>query len=268
MATLNADNVADYHDRGVTSLGVLLSDAEIVRLTTALEAAANTRSPGRVFEEDGVTVRALHGCHADHHVFDSLCRLRRLVEPARELLGNDVYVYQFKINMKAAFVGDVWRWHQDYIYWSLEDGMPTPRAITVAIFLDDVTEYNGPIVFVPGSHKAGTLQATDECVAKSSDSWRRDVAATLKYTVSNHDVEQLAGQSGLGSSKGPKGSIVVFHPNLVHASAPNISPFSRRTIYITYNATDNVPIVKSQRRPAFLVNRDTRPIVMTDEMLS
>ena len=62
-------------------------------------------------------------------------------------------MHQFKINGKAAFDGDVWQWHQDYGTWMNDDLMPNARAMNVAIFLDEVNEFNGPLMFIPGSHK-------------------------------------------------------------------------------------------------------------------
>ena len=70
-----------------------------------------------------------------------------------ELFGEAVYMHQFKINGKMAFDGDVWQWHQDYGTWQNDDLMPTERAMNVAIFLDDVNEFNGPLMFIPGSHQ-------------------------------------------------------------------------------------------------------------------
>jgi len=31
--------------------------------------------------------------------------------------------------------------------------MPEARAMNVAIFLDEVNEFNGPLMLIPGSHK-------------------------------------------------------------------------------------------------------------------
>ena len=31
--------------------------------------------------------------------------------------------------------------------------------MNVAIFLDDVNEFNGPLMFIPGSHKQGVVDA-------------------------------------------------------------------------------------------------------------
>ena len=38
--------------------------------------------------------------------------------------------------------------------WYLEndDDMPEARAMNIAIFLDEVNEFNGPLMFIPGSH--------------------------------------------------------------------------------------------------------------------
>ena len=71
----------------------------------------------------------------------------------RTCSAKQLYMHQFKINGKMAFDGDVWQWHQDYGTWLNDDRMPAERAMNVAIFLDDVNEFNGPLMFIPGSHK-------------------------------------------------------------------------------------------------------------------
>ena len=52
-------------------------------------------------------------------------------------------MHQYKINAKGAFDGDVWQWHQDFGVWHRDDGMPEPRAMNIAVFLDDVSGANG-----------------------------------------------------------------------------------------------------------------------------
>ena len=63
-------------------------------------------------------------------------------------------MHQFKINAKAPFDGEVWQWHQDYGTWARDDGMPEPRAMNISVFLDEVMAVNGPLMFIPKSHKA------------------------------------------------------------------------------------------------------------------
>ena len=67
-------------------------------------------------------------------------------------------MHQYKVNAKAAFDGEVWQWHQDYGTWARDDGMPEPRAMNIAVFLDEVSAINGPLMFIPGSHREGVLR--------------------------------------------------------------------------------------------------------------
>ena len=83
----------------------------------------------------------------------------RLIEPVEQLFGEQLYMHQYKVNAKAAFDGDVWQWHQDYGTWARDDGMPEPRAMNISVFLDEVMPINGPLMFIPGSHKSGVLPA-------------------------------------------------------------------------------------------------------------
>ncbi|WP_430641250.1 phytanoyl-CoA dioxygenase family protein, partial [Bradyrhizobium brasilense] len=48
-----------------------------------------------------------------------------------------------------------WQWHQDYGTWKRDDGMPEPRAMNIAIFLDEVMPINGPLMLVPLPDVAG-----------------------------------------------------------------------------------------------------------------
>jgi ectoine hydroxylase len=85
-------------------------------------------------------------------------------------------MHQFKINGKMAFEGEVWQWHQDYGTWLNDDLMPTERAMNVAIFLDDVNEHNGPLMFIPGSHRKGVVDAKHDLTTTSYPLWTVDNA--------------------------------------------------------------------------------------------
>jgi hypothetical protein len=125
-----------------------------------------------------------------------------------QILGGPVYMHQFKINAKAAFNGDVWQWHQDYGTWARDDLMPEARAMNVALFLEDVTEFNGALMFIPRSHKAGTLEAGHDLQTTSYPLW----------TIDNATITRLVAEGGLVAPKGPAGSMILFHGNLVHGS--------------------------------------------------
>ena len=132
-------------------------------------------------------------------------------------------MHQFKINAKAAFEGDVWQWHQDYGTWARDDGMPEPRAMNIAVFLDEVMPINGPLMLVPRSHKQGVLAAGHDTPTTSYPLW----------TLDKETVTRLADEGGIVAPTGKPGSVLMFHGNLVHASPPNITPYPRKIVYLT-----------------------------------
>jgi ectoine hydroxylase-related dioxygenase (phytanoyl-CoA dioxygenase family) len=231
-------------------------------LKREIAALHDDADPGTTWERDGKTVRAFHGCHLKEGPFRRLTRLPRFVTPAMTLLGAPVYVYQFKIHLKHAFSGEGWKWHQDYVYWQEEDGMPAPSAVNVMLFLDEVTEFNGPMILIAGSHRYGLFDPVVQAETPAPDraGWHQHVSADLKYTLPPAVVADLARDRAMVAPKGPPGTAVLFHPSLAHASGPNMSPFDRTTIFITYNSTANVPSRLTDRRPAFLVSRDSTAI--------
>lgn len=210
-------------------------------------------------ESDGHTPRAVHGGFEENTVFDRLTRLDVLVGPVEQILDDRVYIYQFKVNLKAAFDGDLWPWHQDYSFWAKEDEMPFPHALTAGIFLDDVTEFNGPMYFIPGSHKNGCHDLEEGQLRSShGNTWLKHVGASLSYQTDRAKLARLAAAHGMVAPKGPRGTVMLFDCNVVHASPANISPTDRRILFITYNSIKNLP--KKLTRPPFLVNRNANPV--------
>lgn len=255
--TLSNEQLAAYERDGVIVLPDLFGAGEIDAMIAEVEALAARDLPGHVREAGGGALRALHGCHRDSALFDRLVRQPRLVGIARQLLGPQVYLHQFKINMKAAFSGETWQWHQDYIFWLKEDGMPEPLPINLAILLDDVTEVNGPLCFIPGTHRIGTIDVRPP--ARGED-WQANFSASLPYATPEELIADVARDAGIVVPKGKRGSVLLFHSNILHGSSSNMSPFPRRLAILTYNDVANAPRGKSNPRPEFLVTRDCSAI--------
>lgn len=230
-----------------------------------LPAVFSEDSPRRVLEEDGKVVRSVYGSHMTNSVFYNLTRHPKLVRPIEQILGSEIYVYQFKINAKLALKGDVWAWHQDFIFWLCEDGMQNPHVMNAFIFLADVNEFNGPLFLIPGSHHEGAIEAsTDDEIPNAyagNPNWISNLTAKLKYTVDQPALSRLVSKYGITAPKGPRGSVLFFHPNIVHASSPNLSPFDRPIAIVTYNSVKNVPAPMENPRPEFLASRDSRSVV-------
>ena len=201
-----------------------------------------------VWRESSGVARTAFAAQNYNEAFGRLGRHPRLVEPVMQILGGPVYMHQFKVNAKAAFDGDVWQWHQDYGTWARDDLMPEPRAMNIALFLDDVTAANGPLMIIPGSHRDGVFEAGHDLATTSYPLWTLDRAT----------VTRLAEAGGIEAPTGPAGSMLMFHCNLVHASPPNISPFGRVIVYLSLCHVDNH--IRRFKRPEWIAHRDFAPI--------
>jgi ectoine hydroxylase-related dioxygenase (phytanoyl-CoA dioxygenase family) len=266
---LEPELVKLYEEQGYLILPSVFATSAISRLKVEIAQLCAESSPNRFLEKDGDAVRSIYGAHLANDLFKNLTVNPKLLGAAKQILREDVYCYQSKINTKRAFSGELWEWHQDLIYWLDQDGLPDGKMINIAVFFDDVTEFNGPIFAVPGSHRSGVLARVGELPGARPMSWqpqdpewRAKHAARLKdYLLDGDTVSNAVKQRGIVSLKGTAGSVVIFHPNLVHASTHNISPYDRAMIILTYNSTSNLPRDIGARRPEFFASRDHRPLV-------
>jgi L-proline 4-hydroxylase len=265
---LTKDEMKLYKEQGYIFVPALFSPAEVEIMKEQLPTVFAEAGPRRINEKQGNMVRSVYGSHRTNEVFKRLSEHPRLVDAAMQLLNSDVYIYQFKVNAKAAFGGDVWEWHQDFIFWQKEDAMQTPRVINAAVWLDDVTEFNGPMFLIPGSHADGVIDMSARHANGNGNgnghgmpSWINDLTADLKYSLTKDVIENLVRTKGIVAPKGPAGSVLFFDANIVHASPSNLSPFDRAVAFVTYNSVENVPADVEQPRPDFLVDRQVIPIV-------
>jgi len=251
---LTPAQVEQFERDGYLFFPGLFSAEEMHVLSDAVPALYARREPYNVRERGSDAVRTNFAAHLLSAPFARLARHPRMVRPVQQLLdGEPLYMHQFKINGKAAFDGDVWQWHQDYGTWLNDDLMPEPRAMNVAIFLDDVDEFNGPLMFIPSSHRRGVLEAQHDTRTTSYPLWTVDNALIAQL------VERAGGRSGgIVSPKGPAGSMILFHGCLVHASGSNLSPWNRVAVYLSLCAVSNH--IRRFKRPEYIAHRDFTPI--------
>ncbi len=238
----------DQFDRdGYLFFPSLFTQAEITPLLDEVPRLYAQQRPENVLEKSGV-VRTNFAAHMYSKPFATLARHPRMLTPVMQLYGEQLYMHQFKINGKMAFDGDVWQWHQNYGTWVNDDHMPGPRAMNVAIFLDEVKEFNGPLMFIPGSHKLGVLEASHDLTTTSYPLW----------TINHDTITKLVARGGIVAPKGPPGSMIMFHSCLVHASTSNLSPWNRVAVYLSVCAVSNH--IRRFKRPEYIAHRDFTPL--------
>ncbi len=244
---LTQQQIDTFHTEGWLFLPELF-DAEEVDLLKREALAIYDQHRPEVWREKNGAPRTAFAAHTYNEAFRLLGAHPRLIEPIEQIFGEHLYMHQYKINAKAAFTGEVWQWHQDYGTWKRDDGMPEPRAMNISVFLDEVMPINGPLLLVPRSQTAGDLKASHDTATTSYPLW----------TLDEDTVTRLVEEGGIVAPTGKPGGVLMFHGNLVHGSAGNITPFPRKIVYLTLNAVSNY--IRTPTRPEFIAHRDFRPI--------
>ena len=112
---------------------------------------------------------------------------------------------------------------------------------------------NGPLMLVPRSHNAGDLKASHDLETTSYPLW----------TLDEETVARLVDEGGIVAPIGKPGSMLMFHGNLVHGSAGNITPYPRKIVYLTLNAVSNY--IRKPTRAEFIAHQDFAPIEPVDD---
>ena len=204
----------------------VLDAPSVARLIAALEAM-----------RDGAGVRQREGVYAIRNVLEAVpavgalagsTPVRTLVEP---VLGPRAFPVRGTLFDKTP--GANWNvvWHQDLSIavrerrevsgfgpWSRKAGVThvqppadlLERMLAVRLHLDECDEANGPLRVLPGSHRAGRLDAA------AIQEWRARVPEVVCPV--------------------PRGGALLMRPLLLHASSDARTPRHRRVIHIEYAA--------------------------------
>jgi len=254
---LTPEQLLRFQQDGFLLLPQLFSPAEIEILRAAMERVFRQDDPANIREKHSQVVRTAMALHQRDEVFARLARHPRFVEPAQQIAGPDLYIQQAKINVKEAFTGEIWQWHQDFSTHHHDDGVPRPLALNLHVFLDDVNEFNGPLYFVRGSHRFGPAATLHDTTTTSYPLW----------VVPPEVVKKMTAQGDLVSAKGPAGTAVIFGDVLVHGSPPNLSPWPRAIFSLILNPVNNHST--SAKRKQHFHHTDLTPVVsLADDCLT
>lgn len=145
----------------------------------------------------------------------------RMTDAVADLIGPDVKLHHTKINSKQPGAATAVKWHQDFLF--------TPHSnddlVTALLMVDEVTEENGPLEVLPGSHRGPLYEL-----------WHDDV-----FTGAIDDGVAADCQSRAVRCTGPAGAVCLMHTRLLHGSAPNRSSAPRTLLICVYSAADAVP---------------------------
>jgi ectoine hydroxylase len=243
---LSDDLTARFARDGYLFFPGLFSAEELRPLRRALERMSSRRGPEVIFEPDRPgTLRVIFGVDVHEEAYRRLRSHPSLLTPVEQLLRTRSYIYQSRINFNSGFAGGGWGWHQDFNQWFRQDGLQQPRALLVGVFLDEINACNAPLMVIPGSHRGGHIYVPD------------------RMEIDEAVVAGLVREGGIDALLGPAGSAVFLHPNNVHGSTRNITPWPRCICYFIYNSVENTSILHP--RGNFRCTTDFTPLSPMDD---
>lgn len=253
----------DAYDRdGYLMLPGLLAPHEVAAMKAELQRLQGVDTDHLVRERVGQVAKTIYRVHeADGPTaskpFHAAARAPRLLAPAQQLLRDEaLYVYHSKCNLKTAVDGSVWAWHQDYGTWR-RDGVPEARLTTALLMLDEPSEMGGCLYFIPGSHRVGNLEP------EYDESTGYKFFVVPKPTL----LEIMRRSPAPVAITGAPGTVVFFHPHLLHASGHNLSQHDRWQVYLVYNPVANRPHDVPSPRPDYVRSTNVAPLALGSDTL-
>lgn len=218
---------AQFLEEGFLIVPELLSSEIVKQLVQAIE---------RVMDHRGVQSR-----HALRHLIQAVPLVGHVADssPVRELvelfLGPKAVVVRGLLFDKSPEANWKVAWHQDltiavrerievpgFSSWSIKEGVPhvqppvdiLERMLTVRLHLDDCDFANGPVQVIPGSEKAGRLNA----------------GQIAHWRATNEPMTCAV----------PSGGALLMRPLLLHASSAARKPGHRRVVHLEF-AEESLP---------------------------
>lgn len=139
----------------------------------------------------------LYDLYCRHPEFRRLVDKKELIEPLKEIMGENFFLYENSLIYKPKGKYNEVPWHQDFMNRTKE-----PSKFIVWIALDDVKISNGALKFIPESHKNGF----------GSYHKVRGETHHTRLDLSGVDVSKYK----YGEMK--KGDVLIFHHLVIHGS--------------------------------------------------
>ncbi|XP_027199098.2 phytanoyl-CoA dioxygenase domain-containing protein 1 homolog [Dermatophagoides pteronyssinus] len=175
-----------------------------------------------------------HALHWLNPVFKQFTFQKRFQMITRSIGLEDPLIVQSMVIFKNPYIGAEVPEHQDatFLY-----STPEPRVVGIWIPLEDATETNGCLQFIPGSHRThplrkrwirhhdpidGRIQMKDQY-----GDWSNGGQEKTVHEINNDEEKNKLNKSNFVSVPAPKGSCILIDGLVVHRSDPNLSNKAR-----------------------------------------
>lgn len=223
IPTPTAELLADYERDGVIHIPQFLSADEVAAVQAELsryirEDLASKPLDARTLEKDEQTVRNLWRLEQHNAFFAKMAEREDILQLVAALVHGRPVLAGVETFNKPALIGSGVPYHQDNAYFCQEP----PDMLTIWIAIDAVTEANGPVFFIPGSHREGMKPTRPSGVRGNSIGLAETPAVPLS--------QQICGLLAPGDA-------TIHHCETIHHSAPNTTPQSRLGLLLVYRGS-------------------------------
>jgi len=223
----------EYERDGVALIRGFLSPEQLAEVRGELERyiredLSSKPADARTVEADGVTVRNLWRLEQHNEKLLQFATQPFIRDLLRPLLHGEPLLIAVETFNKPARIGSGVPYHQDNAYFC----QSPPDVLTVWIAIDAVTEANGPVFFVKGSHLCGVLPTRPSGVRGNSIGMAEPPDVPLK--------EQFPALLAPGDA-------TIHHCNTIHHSAPNKTDHARLGFLLVFRGshTETDPELKA-----------------------
>lgn len=228
---LSAEQIAFYHENGYLTVENVLSAEELAALRRVTDKFVERSR--RVSEHDDIfdlepnhnpqrpRLRRIKNPNQHHEAYDQTLRHDGILDIVGQLIGPGLRFNSTKLNMKEPAHGSAVEWHQDWAFYPHTND----DILAVGVAIDDMTEENGCMLMVPGSHKRELHSHHENGVF---------VGAVSEPDFQPQEMAKCLVKAG---------GITIHHARTLHASTPNHSARPRRLLLFEYCALDSWPLL-------------------------
>lgn len=239
---LSQEQIDFYRENGYLGVENVLADADIADLRRVtdefVERSRQVTTHDDIFDlepghtPDNPRLRRLKSPANHHAVYNHIMHHEGILAIVSQLIGPNLRQNGNKLNMKLPAFGSPVEWHQDWAFYPHTND----DLLAVGVCIDDMTQENGCLLAVPGSHKDRVYDHHYQ---------GRFSGAITEPDFAPDNVAPIEVKAG---------GISIHHVRALHASAPNNSSYPRRFLLFQYCAADAWPLLGVSDLSAFNAN--------------
>ena len=230
---LSRDQIEHYFEYGYVVVPDLIDAESLLRLqritddivatASGLSQHSNILDLESSHSPEAPRVRRIKRPHVAHPFYREMAGYQPIMDAIAPLIGPNIRMRPAgKINLKSGEYGSPVEWHQDWAFYPHTN----QSVLAVGVLLDDMNSQNGPLKFLPGSHRGPVYD-------HHSDG---RFCGAIDVVAVGLDVSQAV------EIQAKAGSITVHHARLIHGSELNRSDQQRRILLYEYAAADAWPL--------------------------